>query len=42
MEIEFYYNKRVSSNILEKQDKLSPDKIIHHFNKFKFILKGGI
>lgn len=46
MKIEFYYNKCVLSNILEKQDKLPPDKIVHHFNKFicslQILLKGGI
>ena len=34
MEIESYSNECVSSNILEKPGKFSPDKTVHHFIKF--------
>ena len=34
MEIEFYCNECVSSNILGNQDKFPPDKSVHHFISF--------
>ena len=46
MEIEFYLNKCVLSNIPEKQDGFPPDKSIHHVIRFicpsQVISKGEI